>query len=174
MVLGVHARSAAWAAAGILFVGVAATGCGDDNGGAEEPSPKPTAATETRESPANRPADPAAAESEIRGNWQKFFDADTPTEEKTKYLENGDRLQPLLQAFSGDQRARQVGAEVTKVTFTSATGADVTYTLTLQGATALPNARGSAVEQDNVWKVSVKTLCGLVQMSGSDVQAPGC
>ncbi|MEV6314835.1 hypothetical protein [Streptomyces sp. NPDC051776] len=175
MVIGGHARMAAWAAAGILFAGVAATGCGDGGGGNEEPSPTQTQSETREQSPTgNRPADPAAAEKEIRQNWQTFFSADTPLDEKTKFLENGGQLQPLLQAFSGDARARQVGAEVEKVTFTSPTGADVTYTLTLQGATALPDARGSAVEQDSVWKVSVKTLCGLVQMSGSDVQAPGC
>ncbi|MEU6081059.1 hypothetical protein [Streptomyces sp. NPDC047108] len=165
---------AAWAAAGILFAGVAATGCGDGGGGSE-PSPTQTRSETREQSPTgNRPSDPTAAEKEIRQNWETFFSADTPLDQKAKFLENGDKLQPLLQAFSGDARTRQVGADVTKVTFTSPTAADVTYTLTLQGATALPDARGSSVEQDNVWKVSVKTLCGLVQMSGSDVQAPGC
>ncbi|MGP3984442.1 hypothetical protein [Streptomyces sp. KR80] len=158
-------------AAGILFVGAGAAGCGDDDDeGAEEPSPTQTTATE---SPAgNRPADPAAAEKQVRENWATFFDPRAPLDEKTKVLENGDRLQPLLQAFSGDQRARQSAAEVTKVTFTSATGAEVTYNLTVQGTTALPNASGVAVLQDNVWKVSVKTLCALVGQSG--VEAPGC
>ena len=81
---------------------------------------------------------------------------------------------PVLQAFSGDERGGQVQAKVTKVEFTSATGADVTYTLTLKGATALPDASGSAVEQDGTWKVSAKTLCALVQLSGNASPIPGC
>lgn len=83
-------------------------------------------------------------------------------------------MAPVLQAFSGDERGGQVQAEVTKVEFTSATEADVTYTLTLKGATVMPNAKGTAVEQDDVWKVSVKTLCGLVGLSGNASPLPGC
>ena len=82
---------------------------------------------------------------------------------------------PVLQAFSGDKRGGQVQAEVTKVEFTAPTEATVTYTLTLNGATALPNASGTAVEQDGTWKVSVNTLCALVQLSGNaSAPAPGC
>ncbi|MET8677488.1 hypothetical protein ABZW18_07840 [Streptomyces sp. NPDC004647] len=168
MVTGRRAGAVAWAAAGVLFVGAAAAGCGDDGGGTEKPSPTTTT---TR---ADQPADPAAAEKQVKQNWEKFFDPSVPNDEKTKLLENGDQLGPLLQAFNGDARARQVAAKVTKVSFTSATSADVTYTLTLRGATALPNASGTSVEQNKVWKVSVKALCALVQMSGNDVKAPGC
>jgi hypothetical protein len=69
-----------------------------------------------------------------------------------------------------------VKANVEKIEFTSPTEADVTYTLTLNGATALPNASGTAVEQNGTWKVSVKTLCALVQLSGngSSSPVPGC
>jgi hypothetical protein len=50
---------------------------------------------------------------------------------------------PVLKAFSGDKRGGQVQADVQKVEFTSATKATVTYSLTLNGATALPNASGT-------------------------------
>ena len=65
-------------------------------------------------------------------------------------------------------------ATVDKVEFTSSTEANVTYTLTLKGATVMPNAAGTAVEQDDTWKVSVKTLCGLVGLSGNASPGPGC
>jgi len=83
---------------------------------------------------------------------------------------------PVLDAFSGDERVGQVQAQVNDVTFTSATRADVSFSLTLQGATALPDASGTAVEQDGTWKVSVKSLCALVQLSGdgSTPDVPGC
>ena len=56
------------------------------------------------------------------------------------------------------------------------TAADVKYTLLLNGATALPDASGTAVEQDGTWKVSVNTLCALVQLSGNATASalPGC
>jgi len=161
----------------ILVLGPGLAACGDDDDGGGDSSPPPTPTPErTTSAPASAPADRAAAEREIRQNWEKFFDPATSMEDKTTVLENGERMAPVLQAFSGDQRGGQVQAKVTEITFTSPTEADVTYTLTLQGATALPDASGTAVEQDGTWKVSAKTLCALVQMSGngSATAVPGC
>ncbi|WP_180989890.1 hypothetical protein [Streptomyces cahuitamycinicus] len=167
-------RGTAIAAALVLALAPALAACSDDSGGGSEATPPTPTAERTTSAPATAPADRAAAEAEIRQNWQKFFDPKTSTEDKQAVLENGDRMGPVLQAFSGDERGGQVQAKVTKVEFTSATGADVTYTLTLKGATALPDASGSAVEQDGTWKVSAKTLCALVQLSGNASPIPGC
>ncbi|MFF5961627.1 hypothetical protein [Streptomyces luteogriseus] len=166
-------RGTAIAAALVLALAPALAACSDDSGGSESTPPTPTA-ERTTSAPATAPADRAAAEAEIKQNWQKFFDPKTSTEEKQAVLQNGDRMGPVLQAFSGDERGGQVQAKVTKVEFTSATGADVTYTLTLKGATVLPDASGSAVEQDGTWKLSAKTLCALVQLSGNASPVPGC
>lgn len=172
MVLEGHARTAAWVAAGILFVGGVASGCGGGGGGGKEsPTPTTTSASPT---PTNRPANPAAAEKQIRDNWARFFSPATPIDQKAKYLENGDQLKQALQGFSTDPRTSQVAAQVTKVSFTSPTGADVTYVLTLKGMTQLPNAGGTSVLQDNVWKVSRQTFCGLIQLSGAKTPPPGC
>ena len=83
---------------------------------------------------------------------------------------------PVMAAFSGDERGGQVEAQVTEVEFTSPTKATVTYTLLVNGATALPDTSGTAVEDDGTWKVSVSTLCALVQLSGnaSASALPGC
>ncbi|MGW0735781.1 hypothetical protein [Streptomyces sp. NPDC002851] len=175
---GIRVRAAAWAAAAVLVLGTAATACGDDDdGGAPPPKPPaestPTAPAEPTPTP-SAPADPAAAEQEIRENWVKFFDPKVSLQDKEAVLENGAKMRPVLQAFSGDQRGRQVAAEVSKVKFTSATQAEVTYSLALQGQTVMPSATGTAVEQDGTWKVSVKTLCALVQLSGNASPVPGC
>ncbi|MGW0704407.1 hypothetical protein ACWD4G_00225 [Streptomyces sp. NPDC002643] len=176
-------RSTALAAALALFLAPALAACGDDSGGGGGDATPPTPSVErttsepAEESPsASGPADTAAAEQEIKKNWKTFFDPKTSTEEKQAVLENGERMGPVLAAFSGDERGGQVEAEVQKVTFTSPTDADVTYTLLLEGATALPDASGTAVEQDGTWKVSVKTLCGLVALSGNANASslPGC
>ncbi|MFV0136852.1 hypothetical protein ACLGIH_27245 [Streptomyces sp. HMX87] len=174
---GSAGRGTALAAALALFLAPALAACGDDDGGGGgSPPPTPPGERTTTSAPASAPADRAAAEREIEENWEKFFDPDTPVEDKQAVLENGDRMAPVLQAFGGDERAGQVEAEVSRVEFTSPTEAKVTYSLALQGSTALPDASGTAVEQDGTWKVSAKTLCALVQMSGNGSASPipGC
>ncbi len=168
-------RGTALTTALLLFLGPALAACGDDSGGADSPPPT-TPADRTTSAPGSAPADRAAAEQEIRQNWEKFFNPDTSLDEKKTVLENGDMMGPVLEAFSGDERVGQVRAEVTGIAFTSPTEADVTFVLTLQGATALPDASGTAVEQDGTWKVSVRSLCALVQLSGdgSAPAVPGC
>ncbi|MET9829988.1 hypothetical protein ABZ078_11845 [Streptomyces sp. NPDC006385] len=168
-------RGTALAAALLLFLAPALAACTDDEGGGGNATPPTPTVERTERSPAaTAPADVGAAETEIKQNWAKFFDPKTSLEDKQTVLENGDRMRPVLQAFSGDERGGQVQAKVSKVEFTSPTEANVTYDLTLKGATALPNASGTAVEQDGTWKVSAKSLCALVQMSGNASPIPGC
>ena len=172
------------AAAAVLLVAPAAVACGDDSGGGgESDPPKPSAEKSTKDVPsedasasatASAPADPAAAEKQVKKNFEKFFDPAIPVKEKEAVLENGAKMRGVLESFSGDKRGTQVSADVNKVEFTSATEADVTYALTLKGATALPDASGTSVNQDDTWKVSVKTLCALVKLSGNASPGPGC
>ncbi|MFF3449837.1 hypothetical protein ACFYXJ_22195 [Streptomyces sp. NPDC002667] len=178
MVLGSDLRRGnvrAMAGAAVLVLAAALTAC-SGNGGGSSASSTPSAQQSTSLPSATAPADPAAARTEIKQNWEKFFDPAVSAKEKQAVLENGDRMAPVLQGFNGDQRGQQVKATVNKVEFTSPTEATVTYTLTLKGATALPNASGTAVEQNGTWKVSVNTLCALVQLSGngSSSPVPGC
>ncbi|WP_079036486.1 MULTISPECIES: hypothetical protein [Streptomyces] len=170
-------RSAVLAAAAVLLIAPAAAACGDDSGGgdgAKPPEPSMEKTTEPAKDDATAPADAAAAQKEVRANWEKFFDPDVSLKDKEAVLENGSRMREVLESFSGDERGKQVAAKVSKVEFTSATEADVTYALTLKGATALPDASGTSVNQDDTWKVSVKTLCALVKLSGNASPGPGC
>ncbi|MGA4847978.1 hypothetical protein ACOBQB_17640 [Streptomyces sp. G5(2025)] len=180
MVLGSNPRrGAALAAAAALLIGPAAVACGDDSGGGgggtpPEPSVEKTTEPAKDTATATAPADPAAAEKEVRENWEKFFDPKVSLKDKEAVLENGAKMRAVLEGFSGDERGKQVAAKVGEVEFTSAKEADVTYALTLKGATALPDASGTAVNQDDTWKVSVKTLCALVKLSGNASPGPGC
>ncbi|MFI5792866.1 hypothetical protein [Streptomyces sp. NPDC051677] len=171
-------RGAALTTALILLLGPVLVACGDDGGGSSSSGTPPATsapATPSATTPATAPADPATAERQIRQNWEKFFDPATPTRDKQAVLENGEQMGPVLQAFSGDQRGGQVAAKVEKVEFTSPTEATVTYTLTLDGAAALPHASGKAVLQNGTWKVSVTALCALVRLSGDGSSSvPGC
>ncbi|MEW2397584.1 hypothetical protein [Streptomyces sp. NPDC046862] len=165
-------RLGALIAAAVLALALSA--CGNDSGGGgTAPTSTSAEATPSETPSATEPSDPAAAEKEIRENWATFFDPGTSKQDRQAVLENGSLLGPLLDAFSGDQRGQDVEAKVTKVEFTSATEADVTYSLLLKGVTVLPDSKGTSVEQDGTWKVSVKTLCGLVGLSGN-ASAPGC
>ena len=169
-------RGTALAASLLLFLAPALAACSDDDGGGGNETPPTPTVERTTSAPATAPPDAGAAEQQIKQNWAKFFDPKTSLEDKQAVLENGERMAPVLQAFSGDARGGQVQAKVTKVEFTSPTAATVTYDLTLKGATALPGASGTAVEQEGTWKVSAKTLCALVTMSGnaSASALPGC
>jgi hypothetical protein len=163
------------AAAVVLIFAAALTACGDDSGGKSTTVPTPSVEKSTSAQPsATAPSDPTAAAKEIQQNWEKFFDPAVSQKDKQAVLENGDQMTKVLQGFNGDKRGQQVQAKVEKVEFTSPTDANVTYSLTLKGATALPGASGTAVEQDGTWKVSVKTLCALVQLSGNESPGPGC
>jgi hypothetical protein len=178
MIRTVRARLTGGLLAAALVVTVPACGGGGKAGGAPAASPASStpAATAGTGSPAPSGAAsaPSAAEQQVRENWEKFFSPGTPTSQKAGLLENGDQLQPLLLAFSGDQRVGHVEAEVSKVDLTSAGEATVTYSLTLDGATAVPGATGTAVLQDGVWKVSVKSLCALIALDSSGAKVPGC
>ncbi|MFF0746225.1 hypothetical protein ACFYVL_38115 [Streptomyces sp. NPDC004111] len=176
------ARRAACAAAAVLLLAAGAGACGDGSeppvtstrsgattapptGGGVDPQPSDSAS-------ASGPADTTAAEREVARNWTAFFAPATPLAQKAKYLENGTLLKPLLLSFSNDKRGGQSSAKVKNVRFNSATQATVTYDLLLNGTPVLPNSQGTAVLQDDVWKVSVKSLCALVELSGN--AAPGC
>ncbi|MER5435946.1 hypothetical protein [Streptomyces sp. NPDC002588] len=169
-------RATASAAALLLLTGAGVAACGDGDGGKTGTAPITISASATPSAPtASAPADRAAAERQVRQNWARFFDPATSARDRQAVLENGERMGPVLQAFSGDRRGGQVAAQVKKVEFTGPTRATVTYSLTLDGATALPDASGTAVLQGGTWKVSVSTLCALVRLSGDGSSSvPGC
>nr|WP_229898157.1 hypothetical protein [Streptomyces finlayi] len=174
-------RTVAWAAAAVLALTVSATACGDGGDPAKPPpSEAPTAPAAPGVDPqpsdsasASGPADTTSAKRQVEANWKAFFDPTVPTAEKTRYLENGETLKPLLLAFTGDKRGGQTSTKVTDVRFNSAAKATVTYDLLLNGAPVLPGSKGTSVLQDGTWKVSVKSLCALVKLSGN-AAAPGC
>ncbi|MCT4357319.1 hypothetical protein M5362_29900 [Streptomyces sp. Je 1-79] len=158
-----RSRIAALAAASVLVAGPVLAGCGSDDGDSAAPATE-TAATE--------PDDPAAARAEITENWTTFFDPDTPVAERAELLENGEQMRPALEALLGNQAASAATAKVKGIEFTSPNDANVTYDLLVSGAPAVPDSRGTSVFQEDTWKVSLKTLCGLAQLSGATV--PGC
>lgn len=175
MVLSRHPRTAAWAAAAVLILVPTAAACGDDDDAPEAPPRSPALGTSPPASPErNEPADAAAARAEVEKNWTTFFSPKSSTEDRVRVLQDGERMRRVLDAFANDPNAAKTEAKVSDVKFNSATEAAVTYDLLVGGETAVNDSKGTSVLQDDVWKVSVKTLCALVELSGNAPSVPGC
>lgn len=185
-------RGAALATAAVLALVPLAAACGDGDDAsvgpqspdiqttseAASPTTSPTASptgspADSPTATGTAPADPKDAEEEIRENWAKFFDPKTSADDRVELVENGDQMRPVLEAFAKDPNAAKTSARVKAVSFTSATQADVTYDVLVGARPALPDSKGTAVLQDDTWKVSRNTLCALVKLSGN-AAVPGC
>ncbi len=105
-----------------------------------------------------------SAAAQITANWEKFFNASTPTAQRVALLQNGTVFAPAITAFSKLPLANGIGAKVTAVTVTSATGATVTYNIVSGSTTLLGGQKGVSVYQDGTWKVGDASLCGLFKL----------
>jgi hypothetical protein len=129
--------------------------------GSGSSAPASTSASATASSAASG----SAAVAQITANWEKFFDASTPTADKVKLLQNGTVFEPAIKAFASFPLASGITAKVTSVTINSATKAAVTFNLTATGGSALLSGqKGVAVYQDGTWKVGDASLCGLFRL----------
>lgn len=160
------AARAAAAAAALLLVPALAAGASASGPGAGG-NARPPAAAAPAAPAVDDPADPAAARAEIERNWVRFFDARTSTEERAGVLEYGDLMEPLLAGLAKIPNADKSSAKVKAVAFTSPTEATVTYDVLVAGTPELSDSKGIAVLDDGVWKVSLKSLCGLIELSGN-------
>ena len=104
----------------------------------------------------------SAAAAQITANWEKFFNASTPTSERVALLQNGAAFAVAISGLS--HLVTGLGAKVTGVTVDSPTTATVTYTLTAGGTTLLSGQTGKAVYENGVWKVGDASLCGLIKL----------
>jgi hypothetical protein len=111
--------------------------------------------------------DNAAAVAEITANWEKFFNASTPTSERAALLQNGGAFATAISALSKLPLASGIGSKVTAVTLTSATTATVTYNIVSGSTSLLSGQQGTSVYQDGTWKVGDPSLCGLIRLTGS-------
>ena len=104
----------------------------------------------------------AAAVAEITANWEKFFNASTPTSERAALLQNGSAFAGAISGLS--HLVSGLGATVTSVTVTSPTTAIVKYNLTASGSTLLSGETGTAVYVNGSWKVGDASLCALLKL----------
>jgi hypothetical protein len=135
-------------------LGIALAGCGSS--GTSTPSSS------------HSPSGPASsAESAIKSNWTAFFSSSTPVAKRVALLQNSSQFKALIAAQAKSQLASSASAKVTKVTNISSSQATVTYSILFGGTPALSNQKGVAVHQDGMWKVGVKSFCGLLGLEKS-------
>jgi hypothetical protein len=148
-----------------LALAVAACGSSGSSSSASAPaSSAPASSAPASSAPASSaPAsNTAAAAAEITANWEKFFNATTPTSQRVALLQDGPAFAVAISGLS--HLVSGLGATVTSVTVTSPTSATVKYNLTASGSTLLSGQTGTAVYENGVWKVGDASLCGLLKL----------
>jgi hypothetical protein len=103
-----------------------------------------------------------------------FFNGTEPYTVKVGLVQNGSTFAPILKQQASNAQAKGSTATVQSVTVTSATAANVGYTILLGGTPVLTGQKGTAVYQDGVWKVSVASFCGIAQLELSGQKIAGC
>lgn len=147
---------------GIALLTLVVSACG--SGSSTTTAPATTAAVTTQSPSTTGFTGEAAA---VATAWQKFFDGTGPATEKVALLENGDKYSALIQQYASNSFAKAASAKVIDVKVTSATTADVTYSLLVQGTPVLANQAGKAVKQNGSWKVSYLTFQALMSLAQS-------
>ena len=145
-------------------------------GSSASAGPASTAAsTPPPASPAGTASGSSAAISEIKANWETFFNSSTPNSKRIQLLQNGSQFSASISAFASSPLAAAVSSKVDSVTLDSATKATVKYDLTAMGSTVATGATGSSVLQDGTWKVGDDVFCGLLteaKSAGMTVPVP--
>ena len=116
----------------------------------------------------------SAAVAQITASWEAFFDGKTSAAKKITLLQNGQKFASVINAQAGSSIATGAGAKVTAVVVNSATSATVSYGITLNGASALPNQTGTAVYQDGIWKVGDVSFCELLKLENGGTAPSVC
>lgn len=116
----------------------------------------------------------AAQEKAAAADWTAFFDAKTPVSQRVALLQDGSEFAAIIQAQAKSPLAASASAAVTKVSLTSCSLAEVSYSILVDGSTALPDQLGQAVNTTGTWQVGDSSFCGLLilENSGSTSDLP--
>ena len=141
-----------------LALALAVAACSSSSSSSSPSAPASSAPASSAPATSNS----AAATAEITTNWEKFFNASTPTSERVALLQDGAAFAVAISGLS--HLVSGLGATVTSVTVTSPTSATVKYNLTASGSTLLSGQTGTAVYENGTWKVGDASLCGLLKL----------
>ena len=104
---------------------------------------------------------------QIRSNWIAFFDGSKPADPKIPLLENGQLFADVLRLQAQGPLAQGSTATVSDISFLAPGRAKVSYSILVDGKTALPNQVGLSVLEDGTWKVADASFCALLTLEGS-------
>jgi hypothetical protein len=106
--------------------------------------------------------DAAAAMTEVKTNWEAFFDPKNSNEARVALLEKGETLRQAVAAQSKNPLAKGSQTSVSTVVINEDhTTATVTYDISIGGNKVINGGIGKAVLEAGKWKVSSETFCGL-------------
>jgi hypothetical protein len=146
-----------------LALAVAVAACSSSSSpSSSAPSPSAPASSAPASSAPASASSTADAAAQITANWEKFFNASTPTAQRVALLQNGSQFATAISSLS--HLVSGLGATVTSVTVTSPTTATVKYNLTASGSSLLSGQTGKAVYVNGTWKVGDASLCGLLKL----------
>jgi hypothetical protein len=157
------ARHGTWAVAltvaALVLTGACDNSDGDDEGASRtgsrsvtgSPGPTTAAGSPSRSvSPAptataTAPSDPEQAERDIREAWTVLFDPKSSLDQRSGVVEDGDENALMIDNLFRDPSGSKLRAEVTSVSYTSDTLAEVAYDLTREGRRLDTGGPGAAV-----------------------------
>jgi hypothetical protein len=157
-----------------LALALAVTACGGSSNGSGSGSGSSGGGTRSSAPSGGGTAAGGSASSQIKADWEAFFNAKTPVARREALLQNGQVFAGIIKAQAGTGLASSVTAKVTKVQVLTASQAKVTYTILVSGNPMLNNQTGVAVKEGGVWKVGDSSFCGLLalQNGGSTSSLP--
>ena len=140
----------------------------------QSPSPVPTSDTtsDTTPSPLNgtAPADPAAAETQIRAVFAAAFSKPPGSARYygLGFVENGDQLRGAVDRVLArfPHAGNDITATIGAITFTSPDSAAVEFTPHYTGGAPYGTQTGEAVFAGGRWVVTQETYCGLLRYGG--------
>jgi hypothetical protein len=129
-------------------------------------SSAPSAPASSASSSASGSGNAAAAQAQIKTNWETFFNGKTSAAKKIALLQNGEKFADAIRALASSPLFGAASAKVKAVDVNSATSATVSYDIFVSGAPALSNQTGTAVYEGGTWKVGDVSLCQLLKLQG--------
>jgi len=152
---------------------VAVTACSSStssSGGAKASA----SAGSTSAAPSSFSGSSSAAVTQIKTNWETFFNPKTPVAERVNLLQNGKLFQPIIKAQASSTLASSATSTVSAVTVESSTQAKVTYSILVGGSPALTNQPGVSVYQNGIWKVGLQSFCALLTLENNGKAPSAC
>jgi hypothetical protein len=154
-------------AVALAGLAVLATACGGSSPSTSSTTSAPPPTSSSPAASGSASPGPAADVTAITTNWEAFFNAKTPDNQRIALLEDGSQFASVIHSQSGSGLAALATAKVTHVTVNSPTMATVSYEILISGTPELKNQTGMAVFQNGTWKVGVASFCGLLTIENA-------